>query len=171
MTKLIFQEPRCPEHGRLALDLARGRLSLDRAAGAEQTRRDCSVCHAWWQDHLVDGREAVESEVGEAFASFEAPRSVRARSGPARPGRVRYWLAAAAAFFALIVGLSVLERQTDLLAPEAGSRAARDEILAIDFETSGGAERGAIMVVGSSEEDIFSSNFESGQLVAWSPES
>lgn len=86
--------PECRQHGALVLDLARGRLDDQTEAMAEQARRDCPLCSAWWRSNLEQGPAlVVGDEVAQVFASFEAPRRSR-----------RAWLAAAAALLLAISG-------------------------------------------------------------------
>jgi hypothetical protein len=90
-----MDSPRCPEHGRMVLDLARGKLDDGDAVRAEEIRRACSVCSGWWRAHL-EGEAAlvVDSAVSEAWT----------RVSPPLRRRLRPWLAAAAAAaFALTV--------------------------------------------------------------------
>ncbi len=79
--------PDCPDHGRLVLDLALGRLDDAGAAEAESVRDRCLVCHAWWRAEL-DGEVAavVDGAVADALGRVELPR----------PSRRTGWMAAAA---------------------------------------------------------------------------
>jgi hypothetical protein len=88
--------PDCPDHGRLVLELAFGRLDDVHAAEAESVRSSCPVCSAWWNDVFSGGEAAtIDAAVSTAFESFE----------PARP-RSPVWLAAAAA--AITIGGAVV---------------------------------------------------------------
>jgi len=90
-----MRAPDCSEHAALVLDLVRGRLDDRAEIEAEQARRSCPVCAAWWHEHL-EGTAArvVGDQVAQAFSRFEAPRRSRRRA----------WLAAAAALLLAISG-------------------------------------------------------------------
>jgi len=89
--------PECPDHGRLALDLAQGRLEDHAALEAESVTSSCPTCSGWWRQHL-DGELAasLDAAVETAIAEFR----------PARR-RVRTWMPVAAAAV-LAVGAGAL---------------------------------------------------------------
>jgi len=79
--------PNCPDHGRLALDLALGRLDDETAARAEVVRTTCPVCREWWRTQL-EGDEAVDVDVAVVAALDELELPTRRRG--------HGWLAVAA---------------------------------------------------------------------------
>jgi hypothetical protein len=93
--EITMRAPDCPDHAALVLGLARGRLDDPAAEEAEQARRTCPVCAAWWREHL-EGPSArvVADTVAQTFSGFQAPRR-RLR---------RAWLAAAAAVILALSG-------------------------------------------------------------------
>lgn len=160
------ESPACPEHDRLVLELARGRLDGDRATAAERVRRECPACRSWWQDFLAGEQAAVvDSAVAEAFAGFEAPR----RSHPQR------WLAAAAVFFALVLGFLFFQHQGGHEALGGEIQVAADEIFTEGFESNGRVFSVALEPTSGeaqgSGDRIFAGSFEAGNFSAWSPES
>lgn len=81
--------PNCPEHARLVLDLALGRLDDGSAAEAEVARETCPVCRTWWQAELCGEQTAlVDDAVASVFDDLELPDR--------RRGHGRLALAAAA---------------------------------------------------------------------------
>jgi hypothetical protein len=116
--------PDCPEHGRLVLDLALGRLDDASATEAESIRERCPVCRAWWRAEL-DGEaaEVVDRAVVEALGSLELPRRTR---------RFGWAAAAAAVVMALGVGAIWRAEQPREVAPTAPERVA--VIRSFDFE-------------------------------------
>jgi len=92
-----MRPPTCPDHGRLVLDLAQGRLNDRDAEQAETIRSSCPVCSSWWQAEFEGELAAsLDGVVEQAFAQFQ-------------PGRRRLpaWMPAAAAA-AVAVGVGVL---------------------------------------------------------------
>ena len=184
--------PNCPDHGRLVLDLALGRLDDDAAAEAESISESCPVCRAWWQEQFEGGvAEVVDDAVSAALTDLELP--VRRRS--------HGWMAAAAAVvMALGVGaIWVSQNRTsmdEVVAPRTAS------IQTLDFEIPETVDEFAMVeapnpdpvpvvrsvaqrviveetliveassdevVVEDSSESLFAGSFESGDLGAWVP--
>lgn len=89
--------PDCPDHERLVLDLAQGRLDDRASAEAESVRSTCPVCAGWWREELE----------GELAASLEA--TIETAIEGFRPSRRRLpvWMPAAAAA-ALAVGAAAV---------------------------------------------------------------
>jgi len=134
--------PTCPDHGRLVLDLALGRLDDPAAERAEAIRCSCPCCAAWWSDNL-EGEQGltVEREVAAVFARFAAPR--RRHLAP--------WLAAAAAALLALGGLLVMRGAgpTQLPGDLASSRAEQSQL------PSGTGE------------PLFANGLESGNMAGW----
>jgi len=168
MKKNTSQGPSCRDHGRLVLDLAQGRLNDSRSAIAERVRQECPACHSWWQGYLGGEPAAVVGgAVAEAFAGFEAPRHGHGVSS-------RRWLAVAAVFFALVLGLTALrQHQGARLAPGVEGGMAPVEIVEESFESGefrlvvGGEQLAGIPP--ESADMIFANGFESGNFSTWSP--
>jgi hypothetical protein len=80
----------CPEHGKLALELARGELALDAAVEAEAVVERCPHCAAMLESLA---HPEVAAGVEAAWANLELPRARR-----------RWWAAAAAAAVLVIAG-------------------------------------------------------------------
>ena len=84
-----MRSPSCPEHDRLVLDLALGRLDDGPAAEAEAVRDTCPVCRTWWQTELGAEQTAlIDDAVASVFDDLRLPNS--------RRGHGRMALAAAA---------------------------------------------------------------------------
>lgn len=80
--------PNCPEHARLVLDLALGRLDDGSAAEAEVARETCPVCRIWWRAELGgEDMAQVDDVVASVFNDLELPDRRRGHG----------WLALAAA--------------------------------------------------------------------------
>ncbi len=156
---------RCPEHGNLMLDLARGRLDDVRSLDAEAVREACPICARWWNETFSgDAFDLVERAVAESISHFAPPAWRRYR-----------WLAAAAAII-LVVGIgatSMMWRNADTSRAHAG-----DEVSTWDFE-SGSLDTAAVTVghasTGSEESSeeaaMFTGDFESGNYSGWSTNS
>jgi hypothetical protein len=85
---MMMYSPNCPDHGRLVLDLALGRLDDPAALEAEVVSESCPVCRAWWQEQFEGvAAEVVDEAVATAFGDLQLP-------GRRRGYR---WMAAAAA--------------------------------------------------------------------------
>jgi hypothetical protein len=155
--------PDCPDHGRLVLDLARGRLDDRRAEEAETVRRDCAACARWWDstfdDETVTG---LDSAVAETFGGFVPPR--RRQIG---------WLAAAAAVV-LAVGLSwIAQVRNDLETPLSVVTPAPTigpALSTLDFENHNPESLAASPddTPDTGNSAVFGSGFESGSLSSWS---
>lgn len=116
--------PSCPDHGRLVLDLALGRLDDDLAVDAEHALETCPGCRSWWHEHLEgDAAEAVDGAVATAFAGLELPARRRGS-----------WLAAAAVIV-MTVGVGALWLTPDRAAPDRVATRQAVTIQALDFET------------------------------------
>lgn len=121
-----MHSPNCPDHGRLVLDLALGRLDDAAAIEAENVGASCPVCRAWWQGQFEGGAaEVVDEAVAAAFAGLRLP---------ARRRGFRWMAAAAAVVVALAVGTIWVSQSTTPVAETPASRMAA--IRTITFEPS-----------------------------------
>lgn len=78
----------CPEHERLVLDLALGRLDDGDAARAEGVKDSCPVCREWWRSEFEgEAIDLVDAAVASVFDDVDLPRRRRGRG----------WMALAAA--------------------------------------------------------------------------
>lgn len=164
--------PQCPEHGRLVLDLLRGRLEDELAAAAEVARRDCAACHAWWERCFgSEDFAAVDAAAAEVFSRFGATRHRR----PVR------WIAAAAVFLGLTLGVLALffqggsaPRTESQEAAELIFAEAAEVIFAAGFESGVTPESLQIAIEPAdagqpgATEAIFAADFEAGDLGPWS---
>lgn len=186
--------PNCPEHGRLVLDLALGRLEDEAAIRAEAVSESCPVCRAWWQQHFGHAEVGtVDDAVAATFGILRLPAR-RHNHG---------WLAAAAAMvMAFGVGtLWVSYRATTTYSPSAPKTAS---IRTLDFEVPEAIGELAVIEVPDPDPDpapvamavaaqvtieetviaeaspavvadeesskvLFAGSFESGDLGAWVP--
>jgi hypothetical protein len=189
--------PNCPDHGRLVLDLALGRLDDVEAAKAEAARASCPVCEAWWRENLEgEIAESIDRSLTVVFADLELPRRRRGHS----------WMAAAAAVVMTLgagtlwltqnmptVDPVELDRTASIQAmnfedpevvyeltdveipdpetPDSGAVAAETiEIRGVAGEAVVIAEAATLEVAVEAEpEQLFSGGFESGDLGAWVP--
>lgn len=183
--------PNCPDHGRLVLDLAQGRLDDEAAAEAESISESCPICRAWWQDEFEGGDvDVVDEAVAATFSDLQLPKRRRNH---------RWVAAAAAVVMALGVGslwvtqnnVAVDERvatqtvsiQTfDFESPEAVSEFVRVDVPDPDpapvanstpprviVENTMIATAVPVVVEEESSETLFAGSFESGDLGAWVP--
>ena len=192
LVETMMISPHCPDHGRLVLDLALGRLDDDAAAEAESISESCPVCRVWWQEQFEGGvAEVVDDAVAAAFTDLELP--VRRRS--------HGWMAAAAAVvMALGVGAIWVSQSAttmdEVLAPRTASIQTFDfeipetagEFVMVEVpdpdpapvvhpvaqrviveETLIAEASPAEVVVEDSSESLFAGSFESGDLGAWVP--
>jgi hypothetical protein len=179
--------PSCPDHERLVLDLALGRLDDQEALRAEDVRDTCPVCRAWWQA-AVEGEvaEVVDKAVAAVFSDLELPERRRSPR----------WLAAAAiVVMALGVGALWIAQRGTTADPVAVSRTA--SIRTLDFEVpaavvefsrvevpdpepeavaqpavdgAGGEQiRVAEAALETTPEPLFAASFETGDLGHWVP--
>jgi hypothetical protein len=165
--------PNCPEHGRLVLDLARGRLDDVRASDAERVLDTCPVCSAWWSTHL-EGHvaDAVDQAVDRSFAAFSPPQR----------RRVSGWMPAAAAVL-LLVGAGLLWSPGDRAPAPAdhptGSFDVARESFDGDIDGDGivgvsdlglrmGSEPTPKKQPRSDKQSIFDDGVDSGDLANWS---
>ncbi|MCU0302909.1 MAG: hypothetical protein MUC56_02470 [Thermoanaerobaculales bacterium] len=128
--------PSCPDHGRLALDLALGRLDDQAALEAERALGSCPHCRAWWGDRLEG--EAV-AMVDEAVAA--------ALAGLRLPGRRRGhgWVALAAALVMAIGATTLWLARRPVVGPASPETPVRVAVITtFDFEAPATtpAERG-----------------------------
>jgi len=156
---------KCPEHGDLMRELARGRLDHEQSLRAETVREDCADCaHRWDEAFGGQAYDAVDAAVAEAISRFVPP------------ARRRYGWFAAAAALVLAVGVgatSMLWRDAQTAPMDAS-----EVVSTWDFEA--GALEGAVAAtgevsVGSDEANgkpaVFVGDFESGDLSSWSSSS
>ena len=103
-----MNSPNCPEHDRLVLDLALGRLDDDNAVLAEEVLVSCPVCRDWWRTQF-EGEDAalVDEAVASVFDELQLP--VRRRS--------HGWMAVAAAAV-MTIGVGALWMARDPLQVE-----------------------------------------------------
>lgn len=169
--------PICPDHDRLMLDLALGKLEDRYADEAEATRHSCPTCRQWWESTL-QGESAAELEavVDQVFAEFQPPRTKD----------LLEWLPVVmAAVLALAVGL-VLQSDAPgthdegISAPV--STVLAEEFFEIDTETEGSMDRvvnsfgvgeeesgvNANLTVEDDSLEIIGESLESGSLAGWS---
>jgi len=163
--------PNCPEHGNLALELARGLLDDQEAVRAEEARVGCDHCADWWDRTFGDDALSVlDTAVDEVFSIWAPPAHRR-----------QVWLAAAAAAV-LAIGLgttTLMWRDGEVSPTDARTTSTAGEILSVmDFED--GVAEDAITVAevapdelgeADSEAGVFASSLESGDLSAWSSHS
>jgi len=155
--------PACPDHGRLVLDLALGRLDDPSAFAAEAVRLSCPECAGWWRSELEGtAAAAVDQAVGSAFSSFQPPAS----------SRVARWLpVAAAATLAAGAGLLWYQHgdvQTSVATAPPSPLA--QESFEDDRDGNGvvGLEDlGFAVHVETTREVIFSDTLEDGELAGW----
>jgi hypothetical protein len=124
LVETMMNSPNCPEHGRLVLDLALGRLDDDNAVLAEETLATCPVCRDWWQTQF-EGEDAalVDEAVASVFDELQLP--VRRRS--------HGWMAVAAAAV-LTIGIGALWMVRDPLPVEPVVVERTAAIQVMDFE-------------------------------------
>lgn len=116
-----MNSPNCPEHGRLVLDLALGRLDDDSAVLAEETLTSCPVCRDWWRTQF-EGEDAalIDEAVASVFDEFQPP--VRRRS--------HGWIAvAAAAVMTIGVGALWMARDPLQVEPVVAERTAAIQVM------------------------------------------
>ena len=160
-----MRAPACPDHGRLVLDLALGRLDDRPALEAEAARVECPHCAAWWRSELEGAAAAaVERAVSSAFTAFEPPAA----------RRVARWLpVAAAATVAAGAGL-VWYRHGAVRAPEpsSGPSTVAQETFESDRDGDGvvGIEDlGFAVHDEKAGEVIFADTLDDGELAGWTP--
>ena len=116
--------PNCPDHGRLALDLALGRLDGVESTAAEIVSSSCPTCRAWWRENLEgEAADLVDRAVAGVFAELQLPGRQRGH---------RWLAAAAAAVMTLGVGTLWLIERSPSVNPVAPERTAA--IQTINFE-------------------------------------
>jgi len=158
--------PDCPDHSRLVLDLALGRLEDEAAVEAEAARVSCAVCSAWWRSELEGGSAArLDSVLESAFAAFVPP----ARRSVAR------WLPAAAAA-TLVAGTGLLWYSHRQAPPPAVDQESPSVVALENFDgdrdgdgTVGIEDLGFAVRVENSGGPIFADGLESGNLADWNP--
>ena len=182
--------PNCPDHGRLVLDLALGRLDDEAAGKAESVSESCPVCRAWWHEHFEsDAAQAVDDVVAVTFSDLQLPARRRSH---------RLMAAAAAVVMAFGVGTlwvsqnsptvdeevparTVSIRTFDFEVPEAVSEFAMIEVPDPDpapiahpavqpvVPQNTVIAAGAPVAVEESSAPLFAGGFETGDLSAWVP--
>ena len=121
-----MNSPNCPDHARLVLDLALGRLDDAAAIEAEGISESCPVCREWWQEQFdSDAAAVVDEAVAATFSDLQLP-ALRRGYG---------WMAAAAAaVMTLGVGALWMSQGATNLDEVAAPRVA--SIRTITFEPS-----------------------------------
>ena len=160
-----MRAPTCPDHGRLVLNLALGRLDDRSAAEAEAVRVSCPSCAGWWRSELEAATVvAVDQAVGSVFAAFQPP----ARS------RVTRWLPVAAAA-ALAAGAGVLWYQHGAV-QSPGSTTPAGPLAQESFDGDrdgdgvvGIEDLGFTVKVEQAREAIFADTLDGGELAGWTP--
>jgi hypothetical protein len=159
----MMRAPTCPDHGRLLLDLALGRLDDRSAAEAEAVRLSCPSCAGWWRSELEAATAvAVDQAVGSVFAAFQPPAR----------GRVTRWLPVAAAA-ALAAGAGVLWYQHGAVrAPGSTMPAGALAQESFDGDRDGDGvigieDLGFTVKVEQAREAIFADTLDGGELAGW----
>jgi len=117
--------PNCPDHDRLVLDLALGRLDDEAAFAAEGVAGSCEVCRAWWQERFEgEAADTVDEVVAATFDDLRLPARRRGHG----------WMPVAAAVV-LTVGASALWLARDT-GPEPPATVEVAAIQSIDFENA-----------------------------------
>jgi hypothetical protein len=127
---MMMNSPNCPDHGRLVLDLALGRLDDGASVTAESLSESCPVCREWWREQFdSDAAATVDKAVAATFSDLRLPARRRGYG----------WMAAAAAVvMSLGVGsIWMLQGPTNLGDEVAAPRVA--SIRTITFEPSDAA--------------------------------
>ena len=153
---------KCPEHGDLMRDFARGSFDDEKSLRAETVREDCADCARWWNETLSgEAYDAVDGAVAEAISSFVPPARRRYR-----------WLAAAAALV-LAVGIGATSKlwrdaqtspahASDVVSTWDFEPGTLDEAIAAAGEATDGSDES------NGKPAVFVSDFESGDLSGWS---
>ena len=154
----MMRIPTCPEHGRLVLDLALGRLDDQAAAEAESVRTSCPECAAWWRAEL-EGELAhrFDHSIETAFESFS----------PARRRRPAWMPVAAAA--ALAVGGGLLWYASGTI-DEAHLQTLSQESFDGDLDSNGvvdPSDLGFTLHMDNASEAIFDGDLDNGDLTGW----
>lgn len=127
--------PNCPDHGRLVLDLALGRLDDAAAMEAESISESCPICRAWWREQFESETAAVVDEaVAAGFSDLRLPERRRGH---------RWMAAAAAVIMTLGVGSLWVAQRTAPVEEAAPPRVA--SIQTITFEPSDATEAFAMV--------------------------
>lgn len=185
--------PNCPEHDRLVLDLALGRLDDGAAAEAEVVSETCPVCRAWWQEQFEgEVAAAVDGAVASVFENLDLPERRRSHGWLALAAAMIMALGAATLWLvqnpgtagpglpnsvgvervAVIQSMDFESMHAVVPQPEASSVAAADfEEVDLDSVEGGSIAISVLedgpMVVNSGT--LFDGRFESGSLDDWVP--
>jgi hypothetical protein len=156
---------RCPEHGDLMLELARGGFDNHEWLRAEAAREECADCARWWNEaYSGEAYDAVDGAVAEAISSFVPPAG----------RRYRLLMAAAALVLAIGIGAISMQRRDAQTSPAYAS----DIVSTFDFET--GTLDEAVAAAGEASHGfdeangkpaVFAGGFESGDLSSWATNS
>lgn len=130
-----MNSPNCPDHGRLVLDLALGRLDDAAAIEAESISESCPICRAWWREQFESEAAAVvDAAVAATFSDLQLPERRRGYG----------WMAAAAAvIMTLGVGSLWVSQRTASIDEVKAPRVA--SIQTITFEPSDATEAFALV--------------------------
>jgi hypothetical protein len=159
----MMHAPACPNHGRLVLDLALGRLDDRSAVEAEAVRLSCPSCAGWWRSELEAAAAlTVDLAVGSVFAAFQPPAASRAAR----------WLPVAAAA-ALAAGAGVLWYQHGAV-PSPGSTTPAGPLAQESFDGDrdgdgviGIEDLGFTVEAQDAREAIFADTLDGGELAGW----
>jgi hypothetical protein len=154
----MMKAPACPEHERLVLDLAQGRLDDAAAAEADAVRTGCPVCSAWWREELEgDLAATLDTAVEQAFDQFT----------PARR-RIPAWMPAAAAAV-VAVGAGVLWYGSGDVAVDGTSTVVQESFDG-DLDGDGTvdpSDLGFAVYQAGGDEAIFADSLDAGDLSDW----
>jgi hypothetical protein len=165
----MMRIPNCPDHGRLVLNLAQGRLDDRDAAEAEAVRTSCPACAEWWSEQF-DGEPAasIDAAVERAFSDVRPSRR-----------RLPAWLPAAAAAV-LVAGAAALWYAGDrVTAQRPRHEAVVQEGFDSDLNGDGTVDTSDIGFTvhvegspseapsGSTGEVIFADSLDGGELSGW----
>jgi hypothetical protein len=161
----MMRAPHCPDHDRLVLDLALGRLEDAPAAAAEQVRESCPICSAWWRTELEGpAAAALDPVVNASIAAFEPP---------ARRRVLRWLPVAAAATLAVAAGLLWQQHRAQ---PPVLTHADPAEVTVENFDGDRDgngvvdvADLGFAVHVERTGSAIFTDSLDDGQLTGWTP--
>jgi hypothetical protein len=182
--------PNCPDHERLVLDLALGRLDDTDAARAEDVRTTCPTCRTWWAAQFdSDACEQVDGAVAAVFDGLELPRRQTSRQwmGLAAAlvmaaGATALWLTHEPLSVEPVPGDRVaLAERIEIEAPAAAMPTLEPEVAPIETADRTGAIEAAPSEIPVADEVVvaeapsveaepfFTGGFETGDFSEWVP--